>query len=271
MPLVEFIGPPTVGKSTLVEACVGPGFLDARRAVLEPRHPLLAPLAPLARTVSTPPILRGLAARVLAAPADARVEAALAAIPETWRPFLRLVLDGDTDQDGPSVTPAGTYVIALMERQWLLSALQLRALLEPERRSESILLLDEGLTHPYKARGVAGTRAHTVLEKYAECVPMPDILVVLDADTSVLVQRMRDRYDRMPERARWASLGQGDAERLTAELDAVRGSVRTIVSRLRARGCQIIEIDPLGGSTKSLALRLTGEIRALSRPGIARP
>ena len=245
MPLIELVGPPGVGKSTLVGAAVdrGPGVLEARRAVLDPRLPLPRGAVDRLRA-SRPGVLRTLSDRVLTGPGEAEVETALATVAPHWQPFLRMVLDGGAGTSRPHDTTPAEDVIALMERDWFHGALRTRALLERERTRADLLLLDEGLTHPFKARAIVGRGDLERLERYGRLVPLPDVLVVLDAPGSVVAERLLRRHRAAPRRARWASLG-GDlsAPRLAEEVEALRQDVEVIAAAAAGRGCPVVRIE----------------------------
>lgn len=255
MALVELVGPPTVGKSTLVAACVRRGAHDARRSLMRPRHPALGPLADWARrAASGDGLLQSLAGRLLVVPDDAWTEAQLAAVARAWAPFLDLVLGAST--------PPDDRALGVMERAWLLEAIRLRALLEPERAAGRLDLLDEGVTHPFKVRAVAGD--DTVRsEAYARVVPLPDILVVLDADPAVLVPRVRARYATAPARVRWASFGpDADDARIEDTLRSASRTAATIAQAAEDRGCPVIRIDVGDGPIERTATVLLERLRS---------
>lgn len=247
MPLVELVGPPAIGKSTLVDACVGRGASDARRELLQPRLERLTSLAELARSIPRSKRFRRLLAdRLLLPPALHEVEAALADVAPAWNDFLTLILGG-ADPSGPSspVSPA----LALMERSWLLEAVQVRALLAVQPASSRLLVLDEGLSHPYKVLAAAGERREDQ-DRYAGCFPIPDVLAVLDAPTEVVVERLTRRARSGPPRARWVTPdGPFDGRRIEDEVHRTRGVVARIVEGAQARGCTIVHVDAEGSVT----------------------
>ncbi len=272
MRLIELVGPPAVGKSSIVAAALGRGLHDARRSVLAPRNALVAPLLPrLRRTAGRRSPSDRIVRRLLIDPDEAHVEAALTAIGADWAAFLALVLDGSAD--GSVNGPAGDRpppALAVMERSWLLSAVQLRALLELERRgphhagshrraadqaADPMLVLDEGLTHPYKAIAAVGA-SDAAIERYADLVPLPDLLVVVDGDAEVLARRMQARYATTPERARWQALS-ADTEPPVEEIRRTQRIVRIIAERAAARGSEVIRLDAAGASPVELARELT--------------
>lgn len=259
MPLVELVGPPAVGKTTLVAACVREGAADVRRTLLSPRHPLLAPLAERARRTPGPAgPRRALADRLLAAPDLASGEAALTAVASSWRPFLELVLAGPSG--APPSTDAG-LTLAVMERAWLLDAIRLRALVATLPDSSDLALLDEGLTHPYKTLAAVGDDPAR-LERYAALVPLPDVLAVVDLDPDEHAQRLRARHGTGATRARWAALGDDvDAAALRAEIDRVRAVVDRVATAAATRGTPVVRIDATGRTPATLAVTLLGRVR----------
>lgn len=271
MRLIELVGPPAVGKSSIVAAALGRGLRDARCSVLAPRNALVAPLLPRLRRVAgrRSPLDR-IVRRLLVDPDEAHVEAALTAVGTDWAAFLALVLDGPVDghADGPGGDrpPAA---LAVMERSWLLRAVQLRALLELERRGPHhagshrraadtrlvpMFVLDEGLTHPYKAIAAVGA-SDAAIGRYADLVPLPDLLVVVDDDAEVLARRMRARYATTPERARWQALS-ADTGPPVEEIRRTQRIVRIVAERAAARGGEVIRLDAAGASPVELAREL---------------
>ena len=262
MPLIELVGPPGVGKSTLVGAAVdrAAGVLEARRAVRDPRLPLPSGAVDRLRA-SRPGVLRTLSDRLLTGPGEAEVEAALATVAPDWQPFLRMVLDGGAGASRPHDTTPAEDVIAVMEHGWFHGALRTRALLERERARPHLLLLDEGLTHPFKARAIVGRGDPERLESYGGLVPLPDALVVLDAPGSVVAERLLRRRRADPRRARWASLGGDVSEaRLTDEVEALRRDVEVIVTAAAGRGCPIVRIESGTLPPEVLAGRMTAAL-----------
>jgi hypothetical protein len=249
MPLVELLGPPAVGKSTLQEALVVHGMRDAGRAVLVPRWRSFAPLAGVARCAR--PRWHALADRVLLPPGPDRIEAALSEVAPRWAPFLDLILEGPPQ----SVTPSpDASVLGIVERLWLLEALERRALLEALPPTEEPLILDEGLTHPYKALAVAG-RDERRLHRYAALVPIPDVLVAIDAESDLIAARLADRYRRSPTRIRAASVGTSDAA-IREEVSRVRHAVDVVVAAAETRGCTVVRFPLKGERADVLADRL---------------
>ena len=257
MRLIELVGPPAVGKSSIVAAALGRGLHDARRSVLAPRNALVAPLLPRLRSTAgrRSPFDR-IVRRLLVDPDEAHVEAALTAVGADWATFLALVLDGPAYGAAGDRPPAA---LAVMERSWLLRAVQLRALLELEHAADPLLVpmlvLDEGLTHPYKAIAAVGA-SDAAIERYADLVPLPDLLVVVDGDAEVLARRMQARYATTPERARWQALS-ADTEPPVEEIRRTQRIVRIIAERAAARGSEVIRLDAAGASPVELARELT--------------
>lgn len=261
MPLAELTGPPAVGKSALVAAGVRLGAVDARRSVLRFRRagrggPVRAP--DLLIRARGP--LRAAGDRLLRTPDDAEMEAALASVAVGWAAFLRLTLDGP----GAEATPSGTDpVLRLVERGWALEAVRLRALLEAGPQVSGLRLLDEGLTHPYKALTIVGSDSEEAVRRYAECVPLPDTLVVVDDATDAIVERFRARYRAVPTRARWAALGPSPSDaRLAAEIGRTRTTIEIIASAAEARGCEVVRLDTPGATPLERAQELLGRLRA---------
>lgn len=267
MRLIELVGPPAVGKSSIVAAALGRGLQDARSSVLAPRNALVAPLLPrLRRVAGRRSPFDGIVRRLLVDPDEAHVEAALTAVGADWAAFLALVLDGPLDGPEEDRPPAA---LAVMERSWLLRAVQLRALLELERRGPHrarsrrraadpmlvpMFVLDEGLTHPYKAIAAVGA-SDAAIERYADLVPLPDLLVVVDGDAEILAHRMQTRYATTPERARWQALS-ADTEPPVEEIRRTQRIVRIVAERAAARGSEVIRLDAAGASPVELAREL---------------
>lgn len=254
MPLLELVGPPAVGKSTLVAAAVRRGATDVRRSLLVPRHRAVAALADWARrSAASGGSLAPLAGRLLVDPGSVRTEAALTAAATGWRDLLTLVLEGPGGP--PPTTPEG-LALAVVERGWLLDAIRLRALVATLPAGAGVALLDEGLTHPYKALAAVGDDP-TRLARYAAVVPLPDVLVVVGLDPAEHARRVRARHHAMPGRVRWTALGGAvDDEVLDAELARVRRTVDVIAGAAADRGTPVIRLDATGRTPDELALEL---------------
>lgn len=264
MPLVEFVGPPAVGKSALLDECVRRGGVDARRSVLGPRHTALAPLTGWARAAPIRPrLLRTVADRVLVGPSDAQVEAALAAVAPRWDAFLRLILESTPSVAGHS---SAELVLALVGRGWSIDATRLRAVLEERRTGTSTLLLDEGLTHPYKAHAAVGSD-DAALERYAAVVPLPDVLVVLACDRHHLAERLAGRARATPHRARWSVGAPADQpEAFLAEADRTAQMVERIAAGAVARGCRVVRLSTSATSPSDNAATLMDALRSSPDP-----
>ena len=259
MRLIELVGPPAVGKSTIVAAALGRGLQEARSSVLAPRNALVAPLLPrLRRVAGRRSSFDRIVRRLLIDPGEARIEAALTAVGADWAAFLQLVLDGPTGDRPPAA-------LAVMERVWLLRAFQLRAVLEVERREhdqsrppgrgdDPMLVLDEGLTHPYKAIAAVGS-SDAAIERYAATVPLPDVLIVVDDDADIIARRLQARHASTPGRARPQELGT-DAERLVDEVRRAQQVVRLVAGHAADRGAEVITLDATGASPERLAAEL---------------
>lgn len=255
MPLVELVGPPAVGKSALAEALFRRGVCDARREFHVSRRPAFAPLAAAARRAG--PRWRVIADRLLLPPGPEQVEAALAKASLSWAPFLALILEGPGSTG--SLAPEAR-VIALLERSWLLDAVQRQALLAALPASREILVLDEGLTHPYKALAVSGAD-DAVLDRYAALVPLPDVLVVVDAHPDLIAKRLRERHRTSPARARAAVIGASDAA-IDAEVARVRHAVEVVALTAVSRSCRVIRLAVEDDGPGVLANRLLDRFAA---------
>lgn len=261
MALVELVGPPSSGKSELVVACVRAGVRDAKRSVLTARHPFFAPFVASARNAHPDRRLTRLVAdRLLRAPDEAAAEAALAAVATTWGPYLEIVLRNDRAKHAPQ-----DLALRLMERSWLLDAVRWRALLEPLRSAPELLLLDEGLTHPLKVGAAIDAFDPAALRRYAEAVPLPDVLVVLDAEPLLLEERLRERARRAPERARSATYA--DEEALHRLIEMSRVVTRSIAATAEERGGRVIRLDGSSASSEALAGRLLAMLGPLPMAG----
>ena len=258
MPLVELIGPPAVGKSTLVNAAVRRGALDARRQLLAPRHPLVAPFSGWARRVTgRKGPLQMVADRVLTEPGFVRIEAALTRMAPDWRAFLMFVLEGP---GAPAARTPESLALVVMERGWLLDATRLRALISSQPPHNGVQLLDEGLTHPYKALAAVGEDPSR-LHRYAELVPLPDVLVVVELDVAEHMRRLRARHQRTPGRVRWDALGSNvDDATLLEEVQRVRRTVEVISTAAETRGTPVLHLDATGRSPDELALQLLSDV-----------
>lgn len=258
MGLVELVGPPAAGKSALVAACLRGevhDVEDGRRSILVPRHPSVAPLAGWARTVRPGrPLRLRIADRLLRAPDEATAEAALTAVEAAWGPFLELVA-----HSAPAEQTPGGPALRLMERSWLLDALRGRALLETSRAAPAMLLLDEGLTHPLKVSAAVDVTEPSLLRRYSETVPLPDVLVVLDGAPDVLDARLRERARTAPHRAR--SAVYRDPQGLRSLIERCRDITGSIAEVAAARGVRVIRLDGSSAPPGVLAEELLASLR----------
>jgi len=112
-------------------------------------------------------------------------------------------------------------------------------------RSDEILVLEEGFTH----RGLTtfGYRvanlAPGLVQRYAECIPCPSLVVVMDTPISVCVARIRART--APPRPYMSALS--DAE-LADCFSKACGRLETVVNTLVRRGAHMLRARGYGGA-----------------------
>ena len=277
--LLEIAAPPSAGKSTLLQVlrglaadpAAGIRWRPADRAVLRPRW-----------ATSTPDILRsperhppswGPLRRVLfRAPTDAELQEALGAVATSWDDFLRVVVGGPRIV-GSSTVPA----LEVMAMRWLSESITTRALLElhaAARRSVGrtngavidVLLLDDGLLHPYKLEAAVGRGDVTRREAYLATVPVPDVLVHLDAPVDLITRRLEHRHAARPNslraRAINASHPDGEVPAFAAEAQRLVGLASVMAEALRLRGVPIIRVDA-AATTAAQVDELIAGIRSL--------
>jgi hypothetical protein len=175
----------------------------------------------------------------------------------SWAPFLDLILEGPRP---PRPLKPEAQVLALLERSWFLEAVQQQALLATLPTSREVLVLDEGLTHPYKAFAVTGTD-DSLLHRYAALVPLPDVLIVMDADYDLIASRLRHRHLTSPSRPRAAALRASDAT-IDQEVARVRRAVEVVARAAMARGCPVIRLAVHDSAPDALADRLLRQFAA---------
>lgn len=251
--LVEFIGPPASGKSTLARRLLAKGrrgspLVDAR---LLGRPPRLGP--------ETPAILSAASrfaplARLLLGPAS---ETAIAT-----------ALDSSRRELGPLLSLAGTSTDAMdpvlrgLEVRWALQAIEVRALVEQARRANRpplIAVSDEGLTHPYK---IAAFGDPLVMPELIDLIPLPDIIVHVMLDEHVQVARIRERHAAHPNGPRertWV----GETE-IRADIDRCNTVIFAVLDRARRDGMDVIEADG-AGDPEVEAVRLLRQIEGATR------
>lgn len=259
MPLIELVGPAASGKSVLADACVTLGAHDARRSVLRPRRGLPGRVAPLARR-SRVGLVRWLADRSLTGPSLEAVEQALASVSPDWQDYLQLLLEVPIGVSGPPKESA----LRLLERHWLVEALLLRAQLEATRLDPALHVLDEGLTHPRKILAACG-HDEALIDRCASVVPLPDVLVVVDVEEGILVERSRTRLQESPARLRSLALGGPDSGpddgRLVADIRRSMAVTDLVAGHARARGCRVVRLRTGGRSPEESAATLLAEVR----------
>lgn len=233
MRLVEFVGPPESGKTTIARrllsvaaAAEGP-WIDGRLLARAPR---------LGR--STPSLLAFASRRtwiadlLLGARDEAASEAALSAAAP--------VLGGLLTRAGRG-TIANDPVLRGLVLRWALEALDVRAAVEasrPRLSASTVAVLDEGMTHPYK---IAAFAEPGDVADVLPLLPLPDVLVRTVVPDEVLIERLDRRRRASPTGARgrtWTSRAA-----LADEVRRVATVVGMVGDEAERRGVPVIEVD----------------------------
>lgn len=243
MRLVEFVGPPCAGKTTvaarlLAGARGAPGrapdgwsdaHLLARRARFRGAAALHSrlPRRPVGASTLDALLLRG--------PDEADLEAALQARGEAWRGLLERIPRAGRETDP---------VLGALTTRWTIDAVLLRASIEAARsaaRQDRVAVLDEGVTHPYKLAAICDPEDPEDVATLMPWVPMPDVLVRFDLAPDVLAARMLDRRRERPDgpRARsWSS-----AAEVSADVRRTTLLVAAVVDEATRRGTPVLTVD----------------------------
>jgi hypothetical protein len=221
--MIELVGAPGAGKSTLARELVGRRLGRSRHRVVSatallrrPSRRLPASLAPLVRR-----------------PLDAvdRREALTRMAPD-WQDFLDLC--ADSSANGPSIDA----LRMLYSSSWLLTTLELTALAR-ERSSVApeVILLEEGLVQ--RALAVLGPEpAAGHLSRFVATVPSADVVVHLTVPHELLIERVQYRASVGRVIPRHAGLRPDE---LAASLRADVALLQQVTSGLRQRGVTVVE------------------------------
>ncbi len=233
--LVEFVGPPEAGKSTLVMSLLsrreadGPARIDARLLARRLRGTERSAGVRLLRAASR---RHRVADLLLGAPREHTTVLALTEASRRWPDLLPRV-----------AVPPSPQLIDVMALRWALESLITRALVERERGStppRTLALLDEGPTHPYKVMALVGAGREPSQEA-VDVLPLPDVLVHVVIGPEVLAGRLRSRRERRPDGPR--ELAWSSEDRLTEEaMRTIRVSA-LVAEAARRRGVPVIEVD----------------------------
>lgn len=231
--LIEFIGAPSAGKSTLLHAVLtGPGraagWVDGALLARRPRLSVAGRRA-IAASSGRPT----LATLLLGARSESDVIAALDAAAPLLGPLLARAGRGSDPDEDP--------VLRGLVLRWGLEAAAVRALVERARTSPSapaIVALDEGLTHPYKLAAFGGT---VLGPDELAILPLPDVLVHVDVTPSSLVARLRRRREGDPTGPRTRSWPDDDA--LGTEAARLLATVAAVVDEAVRRRVPVVAVD----------------------------
>jgi len=220
--IVELVGAPGVGKSTLARALVGRRVGAAGRMVVSAADLLHRP----ARRLPWP------FASMVRRPLDAMDRrGALTAIAPQWQEFLALCAE-------PRARSSGSDLRRLYADSWLLTTLETMALAR-QRQDPALVVLDEGLVQ--RAIGVLGPAPDPErLRRFVATVPCADVVVQLVASEDWLLERMSRRTEEGRVNLRHIGL---DAEQLRASLRADQELLGAVVAGLGSRGIRVIRID----------------------------
>ncbi len=250
-PLIELVGAPGTGKSTLVAALVagrgarrpdvGPPLVDAARLVRAPRGAPAGsvPAWPVTGGVVTRALadVRGLSRLVLRVRDRAELWGLLARRHDEWGEFLALTRAAAADDHRD---PAFRALVS----GWLAQTLQLRAL--ADRVADPVVcVLAEGLVQ--RRLTVLGSPVDPAVvfdpgrvAAYLATLPVPAGLVHLTAAGEVLEARLAARAAEGRAIVRHAGL---DDERRAAASRADAAALADAVAAVAARGVPVVTVD----------------------------
>jgi hypothetical protein len=237
--VIELVGAPGAGKSTLAGALVGSSSSGRSLVAADalnrlPRLPQFARFVRRRRVV-THGVLDALLTRQLL-PSERR--AALRDRAEAWRPLLEFLADRTIGADEPRVGHVAALLRRLEAPVWLLHTLELHAL-APIAPPDALVVVEEGLLQ--RTAMVCGpTPTDEVLDAYLSRLPPIDLAVHLRATPATLVDRVERRREAGRVNTRHDGLSRAELER---SVQADLTLLARVIERHRALGGAVLELD----------------------------
>lgn len=193
--IVEIIGAPGVGKSTLVEQIKRQNnrllsgiYETSLDHVRVPRNQYLAKVAEASRIAGVIGMVWGVRCLYYRFPKEEEKEAALTCMPQGWQRFKdfcdRMIADLVSHNE-----------IMPIAGQWFLDALQMRALMELAKTRNRIALVDEPLS--YRLSLFPNQASYQdYIRQYYNLMPLPDAVAYISADVETIAERYHGRSQR---------------------------------------------------------------------------